>query len=91
LRQRVRLQPNETARITFSTAVAHSREHILMLADKYTTQTSSSVSNVSRGPSAQIQMRHLNIEAREAHLFQRLAGRALYSDNYCAPDQNPDA
>ncbi len=31
LRQRVRLQPNATARITFSTAVAHSREHILML------------------------------------------------------------
>ena len=35
LRQRVRLQPNATARITFSTAVAYSREHILMLADKY--------------------------------------------------------
>lgn len=85
LRQRVRLQPNGTARITFSTAVAHTREHILMLADKY--HDTNIFERVERlaWTNAQIQMRHLNIEAREAHLFQRLAGRALYSDNSLRP------
>lgn len=85
LRQRVRLKPNETARVTFSTAVAHSREHILMLADKY--HDIKIFERVERlaWTSAQIQMRHLNIEAREAHLFQRLAGRVLYSDSSLRP------
>ena len=85
LRQRVRLKPNESARITFSTAVANSREHILMLADKY--HDVNSFERVERlaWTNAQIQMRHLNIEAREAHLFQRLAGRVLYSDNSLRP------
>lgn len=85
LRQRVRLTPGETARITFSTAVAHSREHILMLADKY--HDVKIFERVERlaWTNAQIQMRHLNIETREAHLFQRLAGRVLYSDNSLRP------
>ncbi len=85
LRQRVRLQPNETAYVTFSTAVAYSREHILMLADKY--HDTNIFERVERlaWTSAQIQMRHLNIEARAAHLFQRLAGRVLYSDNSLRP------
>ncbi|HEX4951034.1 MAG TPA: glucoamylase family protein [Blastocatellia bacterium] len=85
LRQRVRLHPNETARITFSTAVAHSREHILMLADKY--HDIHIFERVERlaWTSAQIQLRHLNIEAREAHLFQRLGGRVLYADNSLRP------
>jgi cyclic beta-1,2-glucan synthetase len=85
LRQRVRLKPNETARITFSTAVAHSREHILMLADKY--HDVSIFERVERmaWTKAQIEMRHLNITPGEAHLFQRLAGRVMYLDNSLRP------
>ena len=85
LRQRVRLKPNESAHVTFSTAVAHSREHILMLADKY--HDPNIYERVERlaWTKAQIEMRHLNIDAREAHLFQRLAGRVLYSDNSLRP------
>ncbi|MDQ3013447.1 MAG: phosphorylase, partial [Acidobacteriota bacterium] len=85
LRRRVRLKPNETARITFSTAVAHSREHILMLADKY--HDVSIFERVERmaWTKAQIEMRHLNITPGEAHLFQRLAGRVLYSDSSLRP------
>jgi cyclic beta-1,2-glucan synthetase len=85
LRQRVRLQPNGSARITFSTAVAHSREHILMLADKYHDVNIFKRVESLAWTNAQIQMRHLNIDAREAHLFQRLAGRVLYSDNSLRP------
>ncbi|MEO6725388.1 MAG: glucoamylase family protein [Blastocatellia bacterium] len=85
LRRRVRLKPNETARITFSTAVAHSREHILMLADKY--HDVSIFERVERmaWTKAQIEMRHLNVTPGEAHLFQRLAGRVLYSDSSLRP------
>ena len=85
LRQRVRLKPNETARVTFSTAVAYSREHILMLADKY--HDVNIFARVERlaWTKAQIEMRHLNIDAQEAHLFQRLAGRVLYSDSSLRP------
>ncbi len=85
LRQRVRLQPNETARITFSMAVAESREHILMLADKY--HDTNIFERVERlaWTHAQVQMRHLNIDAREAHLFQRLAGKILYCENSLRP------
>ena len=65
--------------------MAHSREHILVLADKY--HDINIFERVERlaWTNAQIQMRHLNIEAREAHLFQRLAGRVLYSDNSLRP------
>src|SRR5205085_8432999 len=34
LRQRVRIQPGETARLTFTTAIARTHEEALMLADK---------------------------------------------------------
>ena len=85
LRQRVRLKPNESAHVTFSTAVAQSREHIMMLADKY--HDPNIFERVERlaWTKAQIEMRHLNIDSREAHLFQRLAGRVLYSDSSLRP------
>src|SRR5687767_15250550 len=35
LRRRVRILPNETARVTFSTAIANTREEAVTLADKY--------------------------------------------------------
>src|SRR5262249_20703210 len=59
LRRRVPLQPNESARVTFSTAVANSREHILMLADKY--HDPHIFERVERlaWTKAQIEMRHL--------------------------------
>ncbi|MBK9314496.1 MAG: hypothetical protein IPM55_09670 [Acidobacteria bacterium] len=88
LRQRVLLQPNETARVTFSTAVAHSRDHILMLADKY--HDVNIFERVERlaWTKAQIEIRHLNITPGEAHLFQRLAGRIFYSDNSLRPQSS---
>jgi cyclic beta-1,2-glucan synthetase len=81
LRQRVRLEPHETAKVTFSLSIAHSREQALQLADKY--HDTSIFERVDRmsWTHAHVQMRHLNIEPREAHIFQRLGGRLLYSDS----------
>lgn len=85
LRQRVRLQPNETARVSFTTALARSREEALALADKYHDPAIFERAARLAWTQAQVEMRHLNIDAEEAHLFQRLAGRVLYSDPSLRP------
>jgi cyclic beta-1,2-glucan synthetase len=85
LRRHVRLQPNETARVTFSTAVARTREEALGIADKYHNPYAFEREAGLSWTRAQVEMRHLNIDAEEAHLFQRLAGRVLYADPSLRP------
>ena len=85
LRQRMRLGPRETARITFATGIAHSREGALRLADKYHNPYAFDREAGLAWTKAQVAMRHLQIGAEEAHLFQRLAERLLYSDPSLRP------
>ncbi|MEX0879489.1 MAG: glucoamylase family protein [Thermoanaerobaculia bacterium] len=80
LRRRVRLGPGETALVHLATAVSDSRERALALADKYRDPaTYDRVSNLA-WTQAQVQLRHLGITTDEAHLFQRVATRILFSD-----------
>jgi cyclic beta-1,2-glucan synthetase len=85
LRQRVRLQPNQTARCSFSTAVARSREEAVALADKYHDPNIFERELRLAWTKAQVEMSHLKIDAEEAHLFQRLAARIVYSDPSLRP------
>jgi cyclic beta-1,2-glucan synthetase len=85
LRQRVRLAPRETTRVTFATGVAHTREEALRLLDKYHNPYAFERESGLAWTKAQVEMRHLQIDADEAHLFQRLAGRLLYSDPSLRP------
>ncbi|HEU4595677.1 MAG TPA: glucoamylase family protein [Pyrinomonadaceae bacterium] len=85
LRQRVRLQPGETARVSFTTAVARSREEALALADKYHDPSIFERAARLAWTQSQVEMRHHNVDAEEAHLFQRLAGRVLYADPSLRP------
>jgi cyclic beta-1,2-glucan synthetase len=85
LRQRVRLKPNETARISFATAVAHSHEEALRLADKYHDTSTFEREARLAWTKSKVEMLHLNMNPEEAHLFQRLAGRLLYSDPSLRP------
>lgn len=80
LRRRVRITPGGSARITFSTVIASSREELLTLADKYRDPATFERTVNLAWTQAQVQLRHLQITADEAHLFQRLATRILYSD-----------
>ncbi|HET7287741.1 MAG TPA: glucoamylase family protein, partial [Pyrinomonadaceae bacterium] len=80
LRRRVRIQPNQTVRCSFSTAVARSREEALALADKYHDPNIFERELRLAWTKAQVEMSHLNVDAEEAHLFQRLAARIVYSD-----------
>jgi cyclic beta-1,2-glucan synthetase len=80
LRRCVRLAPGETARVTFTTLVAPTREAALALVDKYREPTIFERTTNLAWTQAQVQLRHLGIDADEAHLFQRLGTRVLYSD-----------
>ncbi|MDQ1728545.1 MAG: cyclic beta,2-glucan synthetase [Pyrinomonadaceae bacterium] len=85
LRRRVRIRPGETVRCSFSTIVAHSREQALTLADKYHDPNTFERELRLAWTKAQVEMTHLNIDADEAHLFQRLAARIIYSDPSLRP------
>ncbi|MGZ8842149.1 MAG: glucoamylase family protein, partial [Pyrinomonadaceae bacterium] len=85
LRCRVRLQPNETAQIVFTTGVAQSREHAAALAEKYYDSNIFERESRLAWTRAQVEMSHLHINPDEAHLFQRLGGRLLYIDHSLRP------
>jgi cyclic beta-1,2-glucan synthetase len=85
LRRRVRIQPGATVRCSFSTIVARSREQAMLLADKYHDPNTFERELRLAWTKAQVEMSHLNIDAEEAHLFQRLASRVIYSDPSLRP------
>ncbi len=85
LRRVVRLAPGTTARVTFTTLVAPSREAALSLADKYRDPAAFDRAASMAWTQAQVQLRHLGITPDEANLFQRLANRVLYSDPSLRP------
>jgi cyclic beta-1,2-glucan synthetase len=80
LRRRIRLEPGSTGRVTFTTAAAEERDVVLRLADKYRDPATFERTTTLAWTQAQVQLRHLNVDADEAHLFQRVANRVLYSD-----------
>ena len=85
LRRRVRLAPGDTARISFSTLVAPSRAEALGLAEKYRDTSTFDRAATLAWTQAQVQQHHLGIGPDEAHLFQSLASRILYSDRTLRP------
>ncbi len=85
IRCRVRLAPGATAHAIFSTVVAASREEVLDLADKYRESATFERAATLAWTQAQVQLHHLGVEPDEAHLFQRLANRILYSDPSLRP------
>lgn len=85
LRRRVRIPPQATARVAFWTLVAPSRQEALDLADKHYEAMAFDRATTLASTQAQVQLHHLGISAEDAHLFQRLANRVLYSDGTLRP------
>ncbi len=85
LRYRVRVPAGVTVRIAFWTSVAASRESILDLVDKRQEANAFVRAATLAWTQAQIQLRHVGIDAAEASLFQRLAGYVLYADASMRP------
>ncbi len=85
LRTRLRVPPGATAHISYSTFVANSREEAVDLADKYHDPAIFERASTLAWTQAQVQLHYLGIEPEEAHLFQHLANRLLYSDPTLRP------
>ena len=85
IRHRVRIPPEATVRVAFWTLVSSSRSEMLDLVDKHLDATAYERAVTRAWTQAQVQLRHLGISTDEAHLFQRLANRVLYSDSTLRP------
>ncbi len=88
LRRRIRIEPHQTVSVTFSTALAESYEEARRLADKYHDPSIFEREASLAWTRSQVELRHLNLDAEDAHLFQRLAARILYSDPSLRPQPN---
>jgi cyclic beta-1,2-glucan synthetase len=85
LRCRVRVPPRATARVAFWTLIASSRDEALDLVDKHHSVMAFDRATTLAWTQAQVQLRHLGIDAGDAHLYQRLANRVLYADATLRP------
>lgn len=88
LRTRIRLEPGLTSHLTFATGVSDSRAEIEMMAEKYNDPAVFERVSDLAWTQAQVKLYHLAIEPDEAHLFQRLTTRLIYSDQSLRP--SPD-
>ncbi len=85
LRSRVRVGRGETVRLSFWTIMAESREEALDLADKHREPKAFDRVNTMAWTQAQGHFHHLGTGPEEAHLFQRIANRVIYSDPTLRP------
>jgi len=80
IRRCVRIPPGATVRLSFWTLLAGSRAEVIGLADKHHDVAAFERAATLAWTQAQVQLHHIGITADEAHLFQRLANRVIYSD-----------
>ena len=85
MRRRVRIPPGATVRLSFWTLLARSRDEIIGVADKHHDIAAFERAATLAWTQAQVQLHHLGITPDEAHLFQRLANRIMYSDPTLRP------
>ncbi|MFZ0245515.1 MAG: glucoamylase family protein, partial [Candidatus Binatus sp.] len=88
VRRRLRIQAGATARVAFWTIVAPTRAEALDLVDKHHDSAAFERAVTLAWTQAQVQLHHLRIDADEAHLFQRIANRVLYSDPTLRPSSD---
>ncbi|HTE65933.1 MAG TPA: glucoamylase family protein, partial [Candidatus Binatia bacterium] len=80
LRQRVRLPPGATARLSFVTGYADSEEQARALIEKYHDRQAVARALDLAGGHSKAELRHLNLDDRQATVIQRLASRLRFAD-----------
>ena len=85
IRRRVTIRPGATVRVSFWTLVAGSRDNVVSLVDKHHDVAAFERAATLAWTQAQVQLHHVGITPDEAHLFQRIANRILYSDSTLRP------
>src|SRR6185369_3856662 len=86
LRQRIRLVPGASVRLSFATGIAADRATALALAQKYRDPSAASRTFALAFTHAQSGLRHLGISNEDAQLFERLASRVLHNDGSLRAD-----
>jgi len=78
LRQRIRISPGQTARVSFSTGYAESREEVTRIAEKYQDPLSVNRAFELAWTHSKMELRHLNLTAAQANEALSLGGHLLY-------------
>nr|WP_317135167.1 glucoamylase family protein [Pollutimonas thiosulfatoxidans] len=81
LRHTLRIAPGKSARISFWTLVANTREALLGLVDTHHDPSAFERAKTLAWTQAQVQLLHLGMRAEEAAAFQKLAAPLLYPDS----------
>ncbi|WP_421937407.1 GH36-type glycosyl hydrolase domain-containing protein [Phenylobacterium sp.] len=79
LRRRVRVAAGASARVSFWTFAAGSREAMLDVLDQHLHAAACERAATLAWTRAQVQLRHLGVTHRDAETFQRLAGHLIYA------------
>jgi cyclic beta-1,2-glucan synthetase len=85
LRAHIALEPNSSSRVTFATICGDSKADVLNLAEQFQLKTTLDRAASQAWTQSQVQLHYLSIDPDEAHLFQRLATRLLFSDPSLRP------
>jgi cyclic beta-1,2-glucan synthetase len=78
LRRRVRVAPDASVSIAFTTGLADTHEEAHTLADQYHDFHGVTRAFELAWAHSQVELRHLQLSAEEAHLFQRLAANIIF-------------
>jgi cellobiose phosphorylase len=78
IRKRIKIAPGECCKVSFSLAVAESREGILELARKYKEQASIDRVFELAWTQSQVEMNYLGIKYPQANLYQNMASKILF-------------
>ena len=81
LRRIVRVPAKSTARIAFWTFAADSRPAIISMLDRHHEPAAFERATTLAWTQAQVQLRHLGLDADDATVFQRIADRLIYADS----------
>jgi cyclic beta-1,2-glucan synthetase len=79
LRCRVRVPPEASVRVAYTTAMTDTREEALIRADQYHDFHAVTRAFELAWAHSQVELRHLHLTAEESHLFQRLAAHVIYT------------
>ena len=80
LRRKVRIPAGATAHLDFTTVMAATRSEALDLIDKFSDPAAFERSLTLAWTQAQVRLHHLRIDPDQAHVFQELAAKLIYSD-----------
>lgn len=78
LRQRVRIPPGQTVRVSFSIGYADNRDEIIRIAEKYKDPLSVNRAFELAWTHSKMELRHLNLSAAQANEGLSLGGHLLY-------------